>query len=440
LSDGLPNGIANRIALSVPRIYVAGRRVQRRRQPTTPAEFRALGSELGARYLLGGGITGAPGATQIYLALYEATSGHQVWHRTFAVDSAGSLPAEQSAAIEIASRFGGALSAAEKQRLRRVPTAHHAAYEWALRGDATPDDPTTAVGAYRSALHADPNFAEGYARLALADAALLETGTVARENVDVTRKELRYAAARAITIDSTSALAWLAEARARMLGGRAATASSQAFERAAALDPTSPRILKEYGRMLSESGERPRATEVLQRARSMDPGHGEVVMLLGEIAMIEHRDGEACTLLNRAIFDDALLAPAWALRALVRARHDDLRFAWADAETAERLGNSFLGESSAALVDLTARDTVHARERLQSLWEQVQARGAVGVREGRSIAVALLATHQPKRALDVLEAVRASGPWYAATLRDSNFDSVRNEPRFRALATAQAGT
>ena len=440
LSDALPGGIANRIALSVPRIYVVGRRVQRRRRPATPAEFHALSSELGVRYVLDGGITGAQGSTQIFLALYEVTSGRQVWHRTFSVDSAGALPVEQSAAIEIASRIGGALSAGEKQRLRLVPTAHHVAYDLALRGDASADDPGKAADAYRSALRADPNFADGYARLAIADASLLETGAVSRDSVDVTRKELRYAAARAITIDSTSALAWLAEARSRMLGGRPATASSQAFEHAASLDPTSPLILKEYGRMLSQAGERAHAAEVLQHARSMDPGRAEVVMLLGEIAMVEHRDGEACTLLNRAIFDDALLAPAWALRALVRARHDDLRFAWADAETAERLGNPFLGESSAALVDLVARDTVRARERLQSLWEQVQARGAVGVREGRSIAVALLATHQPKRALDVLEAVRASGPWYAATLRDSNFDSVRNEPRFRALATAQAGT
>ena len=162
-------------------------------------------------------------------------------------------------------------------------------------------------------------------------------------------------------------------------------------------------------------------------------------MSLGELAFTDHRDGEACTLLNQAIYYDALLAPAWALRAQVRGRHDDLRYAWADAETAVRLGNPFLGESTGALIDLIARDTVRARERLQNLWAQVQTRGAVGVREGRAIAVALLATRQPKRALDVLEAVRATGPWYAATLRDSHFDSVRNEARFRALASAQAG-
>jgi tetratricopeptide (TPR) repeat protein len=199
-------------------------------------------------------------------------------------------------------------------------------------------------------------------------------------------------------------------------------------------------VLREYGRVLALADDREHALSVLQRARTLDPTQAEVLMSLGELALNEHHDAEACTLLNQAIYYDALLAPAWALRGQVRARHDDLRYAWADAETAVRLGNRFLGESAGALIDLMARDTVRARERLQGVWEQVQARGTVGVREGRAIAVALLATHQPKRALDVLESVRATGPWYAATLRDSYFDAVRNEPRFRALASAQAGS
>jgi TolB-like protein len=439
LSDGLPNGIANRMAVSVPRIYVVGRRVQRRHEPTTSAEVRSLGSELAARYLLDGNVTSKPGETRVTLSLYETAKGRQIWERTFLSDSSGVLPIEQATAMEVAVRLGGALTAGERQRLRRVPTAHHTAYEWALRGDAETDDPTRASEAYHSALKADSGFAEGYARLAIVDAAMLETGSVSRENVRVVQRELRFAAARAITLDSSSALAWLAEARSRVLGGRSAAASSQAFDHAAALDPTSPVVLREYGRMLALAGDREHATAVLQRARSLDPAQGEVLMSLGELALTDHRDGEACTLLNQAIYYDALLAPAWALRAQVRGRHDDLRYAWADAETAVRLGNPFLGESAGALIDLLARDTVRARQRLQNLWEQVQTRGAVGVREGRAIAVGLLATRQPKRALDVLEAVRATGPWYAATLRDSHFDSVRNEARFRALASAQAG-
>jgi TolB-like protein/Tfp pilus assembly protein PilF len=439
LSDGIPNDVANRVAVSVPRISVVGRRVQRRRQPTSPAEFRSLGAELGARYVLDGSVTGTATDTRIALALYEAANGKQVWQRSFLYDSAGVLPLEMAAAIEVASHVSNNLTAGERQRLRRIPTARHAAYEWALRGDAATDDPRRASDAYRRAVGTDSTFAEGYARLAIADAAMLETGAVSREDVRAIQKEMRFAAARAVALDSSSSLAWLAEARSRMLGGRSAAASSEAFDRAAALDPSSPVVLKEYGRALALGGDRARAITVLQRVRSLDPANAEVLMSLGELALTEHRDADACTLLNQAIFNDALLAPTWALRALVRARHDDLRYAWADAETAERLGNSDLGESAAALIDLIARDTVRARERLQNLWEQVQTRGAVGVREGRAIAVALLATRQPKRALDVLEAVRASGPWYAATLRDSNFDSVRNEPRFRALASAQAG-
>jgi TolB-like protein len=440
MSDALPDGIADRIGTGLTRIHVVGRRIQRRRSPSSAEEVRALGAELGARYVLGGAITATKAETHIAFQLYDARTGNEVWRRSFLYDSAGVLPVEQNAAIEVASHIAGSLTAIERKRLQRAPTAYRAAYEWVLRGDAVADEPDRAAEAYRSASHVDPSFADAHARLAIADAALLETGAVSRENVRTVQKELRFAAARAITLDSTSALAWLAEARSRTLSGRSTASSIQAFERATVLDPSSPVILREYGRTLALAGEREHAVMVLQRARSLDPSQAEVLMSLGELALNEHHDGEACMLLNQAIYYDALLAPAWALRAQVRGRHDDLRFAWADAETAVRLGNRFLGESAGALIDLMARDTVRARERLQGLWEQVQSRGAVGVREGRAIAVALLATHQPKRALDVLESVRATGPWYAATLRDSGFDAVRNEPRFRALAAAQAGS
>jgi tetratricopeptide (TPR) repeat protein/TolB-like protein len=440
LSDALPNVIANRIGAAVPRIYVVGRRVQRRRPPTNPGEVRALGTELATRYVLAGNLFGARDETRIVLWLFNTGTGKQVWQRTFIYDSTGILPLEQAAAIEVASHIVGAITTTEAQRLRRVPTARHAAYEWALRGDAETEDASRASDAYRRAVQLDRGFAGGYARLALSDAMLLETGEIPREKMSVLRKELPTAAERAVSLDTGSSMAWLAAARSRMLGGQASAVWTDAFERALAVDPTNPAALREYGRTLAQAGDRARAIAILQRAASADPGNAEVLMALGEIAMTDHRDADACALLNRAIVQDALLAPAWALRALVRARNDDLRFAWADAETAERLGNVFLGESAAALVDLAARDTARARERLQAVWEQVRERGSVGVREGRAIAVALLASQQPKRALDVLEAVRALGPWYAATLRDRTFDSVRNEPRFRALASAQVGS
>jgi hypothetical protein len=114
-------------------------------------------------------------------------------------------------------------------------------------------------------------------------------------------------------------------------------------------------------------------------------------------------------------------------------KHGELRFAWADAETATKVGSGLLGEAAAAIVDLTSRDTARARSRLGDVMLDVSSRGTISVREGRAVASALIAAEQMARALDVLEAVRPRGPLYAATLRDPNFDRARREPRFRAL-------
>jgi adenylate cyclase len=152
LSDGLPNAVANRIGAAVPRIYVVGRRAQRRRAPTTPVEAHALGDELGARYVLAGSISGTRSETQVRLTLFNTNSGKQVWQRTFIYDSTGVLGLEQSTAIEVASHIVAPFSAAEVQGLRRVPTARHAAYEWALRGDAETEDPSRASDAYQHAV------------------------------------------------------------------------------------------------------------------------------------------------------------------------------------------------------------------------------------------------------------------------------------------------
>ena len=441
LSDGLPNAIATRIGSSIPRLFVVGRRTQHRRAADASA-LRTMGADLGVEYILAGNVGKSGDEIRISFELYDAQSGRRRWVRTFVFDSAGVLPIEQATAIEVAGRIVGQFTPAEQDGLLRVPSARHAAYESFLRGEVAADEQARSLAsdAYRRALQIDPRFADAYAKLAMADADVLDENDM-NGPAEGTRlsAEVRTASRRATLLDSTLAVGWLAQARELLLAGEPPASWLQAFQHALARDSTDPAVLAAYGIALAQINDRARARPLLERAAVLDPNRAELWTWLGQIAVDERRDPDACALLNRAIVEDALYAPAWALRALVRGRHDDLRFAWADAETAERLGSLLLGESAAAQIDLIARDTVRARERLTVLWQEVRDRKTVSVHEGRAVAVALLAAGDKSHALDVLESVRPLGPRYTASLRDSTFDRLRNEPRFRTLVSTRAG-
>jgi TolB-like protein len=441
LSDGLPNAIATRIATSIPRLFVAGRHTQHKRA-VDAAALRTIGADLGVEYVLAGTVGKSGSDIRVSFALYDAQTGRRNWVRSFVFDSAGVLPIEQATAIEVATRIVGQFTPAEQDRLLRVPTARHAAYESFLRGEAAAAEQarSLAADAYRHALQIDPRFADAYAKLAIADADVLDENDMSGP-AESTRlaTEVRVASRRATALDSTLSSGWLARARQLLYAGEPPASWSEAFQHALARDSTDPVILGAYGVALAQIKDYGRARPLLERAAVLDPNGAGLWTWLGEIAVSERRDADACRLLNRAIAEDALYAPAWALRALVRGRHDDLRFAWADAVTAERLGSMLLGESSAAQIDLIARDTVRARERLAILWQEVRDRKTVSVLEGRAVAVALLAAGEKAHALDVLESVRPLGPRYTASLRDSTFDRLRSEPRFRALVSTRAG-
>jgi TolB-like protein len=436
LADGFADAVAARIATAIPRIDVLGSRAYRRRAADS-VSTRAIGSETGARFVLTGHVSGSRDAVRLAFALIDVSSGARKWTHTYTYDSTGALPIEQSVAAEVAARITNTTEA-DRARLKRVSTRSAAAYEAMLRGDGAAAGAAwaEAASAYRQALRADRSFAFAFAKLALADAALLESGIETLGGVKLTA-ELRASADRAMAIDSSSVVTWVAEARSRLLEGKPAATWRRAFERALTIDPRNGTALEHYGYALMLAGERGQAREMLHRAIRATGGSAPMWGALGQLALEERRDGDACSALNQSVADDPLFAPAWAMRALLRARHDDLRFAWADAETATRLGHVLLGESSAARVDLVARDTARARERLHVLWRSVRARGTVSAREGGAIAAALIAAGQAPRALDVLETVRPRGPWYAAMLRASIFDRVRNDPRFRALLDAR---
>jgi hypothetical protein len=434
LSMGIPSAVAERIVEAVPDLPVLRPRPNR---PTTDDAdaMKGMGAELGARFIVSGTVTESRRNARISVSLYDTRTGKRQWTHGFVYDSASVITIVRTIATEVASRIANPLTAQQSEALGESPTKNGGAFEWYVRGNAAfaGDAFERAADAYRKALRRDRMFAAAYAKLSLVDAAMMSEGMEKSTDGTVLKNELRAAATMAITSDRNSALSWGAEARARMLEGRSVSQWRQAYERALALSSRDPAILEQYGLALAAIDERSDARSILKRASQAAPWRSEIITALAELAAADGNDVEACALLNTSIATDALYGPAWAERALLRSRHEDLRFAWADAETATKLGSVMLGESAAAMVDLKARDTTRARQRLGELWLDVQTRGSLGLSDGKAVASALAAAGQPQRAIDVLELVRPRVNLFAGMLRDPNLDRLRRDPRFRSL-------
>ena len=438
LAGGIADAIASRLGRSVPRLLVIGRRAQRRLVVVDSITARAMADSLGATYVLAGRVSDGMRGRTVGFTLYNGVTGRAMIYRTLPHDSAHVMLVEQNVSSQVATQILGKLKPAEQRAIDRVPDVSPKAYDSFVRGHGARDvwSFARAAGYFREAARLDRSFAPAYAELALADAEILQRGVNSTVGADLIF-EVRSASSHAIALDSTSSLSWRAEAQSRMVQGRPAAMWRRAFERAIALDARDPAAFEDYGLALIRTGDREAGRPQLERALALEPGRAQPIAALAGLAMLDHRDASACSLLNEAIVGDVLFAPAWAQRAVVRARHGDLRFAWADAETATQLGEGHLGESAGAMVDLIARDTSRARDRLNSEWTLVKQAGAVGVLDGTSIARALLAAGQSTRALDVLELATPRGPWLLAALRDPAFDTIRNDQRFRAITARQ---
>jgi thioredoxin-like negative regulator of GroEL len=130
-------------------------------------------------------------------------------------------------------------------------------------------------------------------------------------------------------------------------------------------------------------------------------------------------------------------ADAYALRARANAARGDLRSAWADAEVAERLGDSWQAQTLIASFEVRVGERRAALNRLAALAKRVPTRVPYTAEQGTQLAMAYVAVGDTRRALTALLKTRDDGS-LASALRDPGFDAIRGEPRFRDILRAVA--
>jgi len=440
LGDALSRRIVDRLR-ATGTLDVAETRKFGVEQYRSAAGIEAVGDWLHARYLVLGQVGRTGGDVSVRVRLVDAKSGAELW-KLSRLTSEGDLPAVEAAVVSgVLGNIGFAAKDTPSAAVVGM-RANAASYDHFLRGayyhaQATPSGFRQAVVEYDSAVRLDSAYAPAAARLGMAYASELYWGwwDFREPQRQALIAQGLAAVDLALRLDSAQADAWAARgALLSYLDPRSFMGVRDAFDRASRLTSRMPDVYQWYGRIMMERGDDQTARLMLRRALDLAPRRASVLFDLAHLDYLQRNFADACAVLDSAVESDPLAAQPYALRALVRARRDDIRSAWADAETAGRLGWPEWGDAIGAVVDARARDTTSARVRTKRLLRAFGSRGTDPAQwAGPWIAIALTASGQQSKALDILE---QSGPpgaplWSALQLPD--FAPIIKSPRFERL-------
>ena len=438
LADGLTEEITARLG-QVGRLVVTSRTAVRRLRNAATMSTPEIGRALGVSYLLNGSVRRSASRLRVTVELVRASSGVQAWSSQFDRSQADLLAIQEEIAVAVAAGIVGQLLPNERATLGRRPTRNPAAYDSYLRGsraiwDVDPRSTALAIAAFETALRLDPGFTAARGRIAYAYGWALNWNQPLPDiPVESLPARAQAAAERALAEDSTSADAWSGMGFVRFLRDPPDYPGAlAAMRRAVALDSTNVFVRQSNAVLLRRMGAFDAAAAEYHRAIELQPGLSQVVGDLGFIAYSRRRYREAAGWYDSAL---ALNQGAWqhlTYRARIRLELRDTAGARQDAEDAVRLvavASRSLALSVLAQVEARTGDSASARARLEPLLAPV-AEGPVSVREGYELALALVATGQKDRALDLLERVRPHGAWLWSYLVFPGFDPIRAEPRF----------
>jgi TolB-like protein/DNA-binding winged helix-turn-helix (wHTH) protein/cytochrome c-type biogenesis protein CcmH/NrfG len=241
-----------------------------------PVDAKAIGKELGVRYVLDGSVQPSGPQVRINAQLIDAESGLQVWADQFDATRADLLQTQN----EIVARLGWALwtplTAAEAARLKRKPPANFDAEDLALQCVAirlksggpfgTKDEPGFPL--CERALAIDPNNVLALNVLATKYWSPAINGRSADPEGDLKRGD--ELASKALTVDPNNA--WAHHYKALILGfqGRSNEAIAEE-ELAISMDPSVVEANLSLGGFVRRLGQFERSLELIDKALRLSP-------------------------------------------------------------------------------------------------------------------------------------------------------------------------
>jgi TolB-like protein/Tfp pilus assembly protein PilF len=242
-------------------------------------DTRAIGKELGARYLMEGSLRQAGTKLRLAVQLVDATTGTHLWaenyERNFSPDAVFELQDELVPRIvSTVADMNGMLPRSMSEGLRSRAPEQLSPYEAVLRSFSywervTPEDLAAALAGLESAVQKAPAYADAWAMLALLF--VQEYGQGFNLHPDPLTSGLA-AARRAVEAGPSNHLAYFGLAQA-LFFQKEYQSCRNAAERAVALNPMDGNSIAFLGELVTYAGDRGRGLELSGRAKQLNPNH-----------------------------------------------------------------------------------------------------------------------------------------------------------------------
>jgi adenylate cyclase len=167
-------------------------------------DLKQVGQELGARYVLEGGVRRAGARIRVTAQLVEAETGNHIWAHRYDRDLADIFAVQDEISESVTIAVAPAVADAELRRAMRTPPERLDAWSAYQRGlwhffKFRPEDNALAQEFFQQAIELDPTFAAAYTGLAWAQSQA--AGTFHTHNVAKARCSAEALARRAVTLD-----------------------------------------------------------------------------------------------------------------------------------------------------------------------------------------------------------------------------------------------
>jgi adenylate cyclase len=240
-----------------------------------PVDAKAIGKDLGVRYVLEGSVQPSGNQVRVNAQLIDADNGAHLWAEQFDTPRADLLQMQDEIVTHLARAMDIQLTEAEAARLKRTPAANPNAEELALQCHAAEEkagwlgkEADAGYPLCEQALRIDPNNVHALWVLAMKFNNAVSMGTSTDPEADLKRAD--ELASQALALDPTAAGAHAAKAWVLFNQARFEEAIAEK-ERTLALDPAAADTIQAMGWDYLYLGQYEKALELFDKAMRLSP-------------------------------------------------------------------------------------------------------------------------------------------------------------------------